>query len=427
MQHNIKIERMTYGIDSLGYLDGKVVFAPYGAPGDEVEVQVEQTKPDYLRARINKVLKPSDVRVESPCPNFPECGGCHWLHIHPETQRTEKEAYLKFLLKPLNPKLVYPLEPLSQTSYRNKMELKIARKEDGRFILGNYRYHSHDVVSLRGCIVQDKANMELYESLDALLNNPANEQLALSAEQIVVRTLGTQQHALMQMKTAPSEESLVALRTFFDTTDRLSRLEVSGSGTTHLVQVRDRGQFNFMERNWIVSPRSFFQNNLEGAESILFTLSTIYGSVPQKGKLLDLYCGCGAQTLHLESRFEEVYAIESNEDSYQDAIKNQRLRTSSRAKFLCRKVETIFGTPITKGIITAVHLNPPRSGLSTRAIRGMSGIKPKTVTYLSCNPITFKRDAQALIGMGYVLENVHSFDLFPGTYHVEVLGVFSRW
>ena len=74
----------------------------------------------------------------------------------------------------------------------------------------------------------------------------------------------------------------------------------------------------------------------------------------------------------------------------------------------------------------AAILNPPRTGLSQRVMRGLMGVKPRMMTYLSCNPMTFKRDAHAIIQMGYKLEQVYAFDLFPGTFHLEILGVFSR-
>jgi len=73
-----------------------------------------------------------------------------------------------------------------------------------------------------------------------------------------------------------------------------------------------------------------------------------------------------------------------------------------------------------------VHLNPPRTGMSQRVLRGLSGIKPRIITYLSCNPMTYRRDAKAIRQMGYKLESVYSFDLFPGTFHMETLSLFVR-
>ncbi len=422
---NILIERMTYGIDALGHLNGKVVFVPYGAPGDKVKIRVTEEKTDYLRGEIEEIVEKSGERRTSPCPNFPECGGCHWLHMYPEAQRREKEEALRFILKPLAPEHVYPMEPLPMTGYRNKMELKVAVEGD-RVVLGNFRYHSHDVVSMKGCIVQCKPNLEVYDSLDVHMNKPEQLALAGNINSIIIRTLAPQQHCAFLLKSAPTQEMLTSMQTFFDQTESLSRLEAHSDMGNHLTLVREKGPFSFMGRNWRVSPNSFFQNNLEGSEAILHTLLSIYQGSQQKGKFIDLYCGCGTQTFLLESLFEEVHGVECNISSYQDALAYQKTRTSSKSHFICKKAETIFNSPITKGVIAALHMNPPRTGISQRVLRGLSGIKPRLITYLSCNPMTFRRDAKAIKQMGYRLDSVYSFDLFPGTFHMETLSVFIR-
>jgi 23S rRNA (uracil1939-C5)-methyltransferase len=421
----VSIEKMTYGIDSLGHLNGKVIFVPYGAPGDKVKVRICEEKADYLRGEIEEIIEKSPERRNPPCPNFPACGGCHWLHVNPETQRREKEDALGFILKPLAPGHIYPMEPLPISRYRNKMELKVAIDGD-RVILGNYQFRSHDVVSIKGCVVQCSENMQIYERLDAFMNLPEQKSLAANIRTIVARTLAPQQHCAFYLKDAPSAEMLASMQAFFDQTESLSRLEAHSDMGNHLTLVREKQPFNFMKRNWRVSPSSFFQNNLEGAEAILHTLLSIYQSFQHKGKFIDLYCGCGIQTFLLEQLFEEAYGVECNISSYQDALAYQKTRTSSKTRFICRKSETIFNTPVTKGVIAALHLNPPRTGISQRVLRGLSGIKPRIITYLSCNPMTFKRDAKAIKQMGYKLESVYSFDLFPGTFHMETLSLFVR-
>ena len=422
----VLIEKMTYGIDSLAHTeDGKVIFMPYGAPGDKVNYKITEDKSDYLRGEILEIIEQSPDRRNSPCQNFPECGGCHWLHMQTEAQRREKEEILDFILKPMSPGRIYPMEPLPDRNYRNKMELKVALDGD-KVILGNYRYHSHDVVSMHGCIVQCQANLAVYEQLVTHINNPQQRALAENTQNIVIRTLEPQQHCAFYLSTPPTQDMLVSMQAFFDQTESLSRLEAHSDSGNHLTLVREKGMFNFMKRNWRISVNSFFQNNLEGAEAILHTLISLYQAYQHKGKLLDLYCGCGTQTFLLESLFEEVYGVESNISSYQDALAFQKTRPSSRAKFICRKAETIFNTPMTKGVIAALHLNPPRTGISQRVMRGLSGIKPRIITYLSCNPTTFKRDAKAIRQMGYKLESVYSFDLFPGTFHMETLSLFIR-
>lgn len=425
----VTIEKMTYGIDSLGHLeDGKVFFAPYGAVGDTVNLEIIEDKHDYVRTEIKEIVVKSPNRRVSPCPNFPECGGCHWLHMNPEFQRREKEEILNFIIKPLGVKQVYPMEPLPERSYRNKMELKVSVGENG-VVVGNYKYRSHEVVSIKGCIVQCPENMAVYDKLCEMLNKPENLEFAKNIKTIVVRTLSPQQHCGFFLEEPPTEAMSAAMQSFFDECGSLSRLEAhseSSDDSNALTLVREKGMFNFMKRNWRVSLNSFFQNNLEGAEAILHTLLSIYQASPQKGKLLDLYCGCGTQTFLLEHLFDEVYAVESNASSYQDAIAFQKTRSNSKTKLICRRAESIFNTQATKGVIAAVHLNPPRVGLSSKVTRGLSGIKPKMITYLSCNPMTFRRDAKNIRQLGYKLESINSFDLFPGTFHMETLGLFVR-
>ena len=275
------------------------------------------------------------------------------------------ENVLNFITKALNPNRIYPMEPLPMRGYRNKMELKVAFQEDGSVILGNYSYNSHDVVSLRGCVVQCYENMVLYEKLLEFANKPENRETMENIHTITVRTLGEQQHCTFAVKVpTSSEEALAPFKKFFDENESLSRLEVYGEVGNLLTQMRDKKPFNFMNRNWRISPNSFFQNNLEGAEAILHTLISTYSAYQHKGKFLDLYCGCGIQTFLLESLFEEVYAVECNLSSFQDALAHQKTRNSSKVNFLCKKVEAIFTTPITKGVIAAIHLNPPRTGIS---------------------------------------------------------------
>ena len=95
----VLIEKMTYGIDSLAHTeDGKVIFMPYGAPGDKVNYKITEDKSDYLRGEILEIIEQSPDRRNSPCQNFPECGGCHWLHMQTEAQRREKEEILDYEL-----------------------------------------------------------------------------------------------------------------------------------------------------------------------------------------------------------------------------------------------------------------------------------------------------------------------------------------
>eukprot|EP00927_Polykrikos_kofoidii_P079563 TRINITY_DN76344_c0_g1_i1.p1 TRINITY_DN76344_c0_g1~~TRINITY_DN76344_c0_g1_i1.p1 ORF type:complete len:505 (-),score=41.39 TRINITY_DN76344_c0_g1_i1:83-1597(-) len=74
-----------------------------------------------------------------------------------------------------------------------------------------------------------------------------------------------------------------------------------------------------------------------------------------------------------------------------------------------------------------VVVDPPRSGLGREAIRRLaSAASVRTLLYLSCSPRSFCEDAEGLVGGGFSLDGLRCYDSFPGTAHVELLGVFVR-
>jgi len=61
--------------------DGKVIFVDYALPGDEVKAFVYKSKKDVGIARIEELLKPSELRQDPFCEHFQTCGGCRWQHV----------------------------------------------------------------------------------------------------------------------------------------------------------------------------------------------------------------------------------------------------------------------------------------------------------------------------------------------------------
>ena len=67
--------------NALARVDDMVVFVPFGAPGDRVDIKIEKKKKSYAQGRIAAMRKPSDIRVTPPCRHFTVCGGCRWQHL----------------------------------------------------------------------------------------------------------------------------------------------------------------------------------------------------------------------------------------------------------------------------------------------------------------------------------------------------------
>ena len=78
---HIEISDVAAEGNSLAKVDGMVVFIPYGAPGDIVDVKLTKKKKNYAEGRIVAMLKKGDIRVEPKCSHFTVCGGCRWQHL----------------------------------------------------------------------------------------------------------------------------------------------------------------------------------------------------------------------------------------------------------------------------------------------------------------------------------------------------------
>jgi 23S rRNA (uracil1939-C5)-methyltransferase len=80
-----------------------------------------------------------------------------------------------------------------------------------------------------------------------------------------------------------------------------------------------------------------------------------------------------------------------------------------------------------------VVLDPPRAGLGAEASLRLAELGAEEIVYLSCDPSTLARDLAVLTNsvrkpkeisapsVRYEIGEVHFFDLFPQTFHIETL------
>ena len=71
-----------------------------------------------------------------------------------------------------------------------------------------------------------------------------------------------------------------------------------------------------------------------------------------------------------------------------------------------------------------MFLDPPRKGCDKTALETILEIKPKRIVYVSCNPATLARDLK-ILEEKYELKDVSICDMFPFTYHCEVVTVLN--
>lgn len=166
----------------MGHADGKAVFVPFAAPGDDLDVEITADHKGFSEARILAMVEPAACRVKPRCPVFGRCGGCQWQHLnYSEQLRWKREILLETLsrvAKVKGPNVLETLASPKQWHYRNRMMLHVDSK--GR--VGYYRARSKDVVEFDECFIAEE---ELNEEM-----NRRREEIGRRDRGIALRSSG---------------------------------------------------------------------------------------------------------------------------------------------------------------------------------------------------------------------------------------------
>ena len=144
----VEIQKLVFGGDGLARHEGKVVFVPFAAPGDRLEVRVTEQKKNYLRGAITNILTPGPARTAPICPHFGSCGGCQWQHIDYACQAESKRRILEETFHhrfPESRSLPISMEPSPKAyGYRSRARIQLRGTGDDS-VTGFFRHRSHQV------------------------------------------------------------------------------------------------------------------------------------------------------------------------------------------------------------------------------------------------------------------------------------------
>ena len=163
------------------------------------------------------------------------------------------------------------------------------------------------------------------------------------------------------------------------------------------------------EFTYTLAPSSFFQVNRHLLSTMLHLVTGHASRVKRKRVAVDLYAGVGFFTQPLKKLFAQVIAVEGAADPHASS----EIVESPVEDFEIPEADFIF-------------LDPPRSGTRKSVVESIARRAREMVCYLSCDPVTFSRDASRLIASGWRLATLDLIDLFPNTHHVETLASFER-
>ena len=384
------VEKLVYGGEGLGRVDGRVVLAPFVLPGERIRAEAEREKPGLVRARPVEVLQAAPERVAAACPYFARCGGCHYQHAPYEVQLQAKRAILAEELRrvgKIEPPETIEIIAGEPWGYRNRVQLHI---EGGR--LGYWEARSHKLCPIDRCPIGSPKLNSTIGSLNTMLRDARWPRFVRALE------IFTDEE---QVQLNVIESSQPVARRFFEWCAEQIPGFVSGA-------LDYRGRFR-------VSGNSFFQAN----RFLLDQLTETALEQAEGDSALELYAGVGLFSLPLGGRFRDVTAVESGSAAARDLQFN--LTRAGHASVLVKK-GTAEEHLATLGIAPDfVLLDPPRSGLGKTVVQRLAELRPHRLCLVSCDPATLARDLAGLLAAGYRIEKMTLVDLFPQTYHLETV------
>jgi 23S rRNA (uracil1939-C5)-methyltransferase len=441
----LSIDSLAYGGNGVARLNGFVVFVRRGLPGDTVRARVTKVKRNHAEALAVEVLQPGPQRVDAPCAHYPACGGCRFQDLAYEAQVAAKEEQFADALRRIGGIAEPPLEPIvpavDQFHYRNKVEYSFTQTPNGPALGFHKAGRWDEVLQIDRCwissdtsnalrdAVRDWARAEKLEPYDQAEHTGYLRHL-------VIREGRNTEQALVQLVTAPGErfdrdELVEVLRRFPEVRSihwavNETQAEVTNLPTT-LLWGEDAIEEELCGLRFRVRPNAFLQTNTKMAER-LYELAGEYAALTGNETVYDLYCGIGSIGLTMASQALTVWGVEVSEESVACALENADLNGIANAAFFAGEVgASLEELRERAGPPDVLVVDPPRAGLSGKALRRAARLEAPRFVYVSCNPTTLAGNVKELErDWGYRLERVRPVDMFPHTPHVESVALLTR-
>ena len=358
----LKIGDIAFGGEGVGRAGEFVVFVPFVAVGELVEVELKEVKKRFARSKLLRVIEPSPDRVAPECRYFGDCGGCQYQHLAYSAQLKLKHKQIADLMERIGhfpATVIDPVTPCpSPYGYRNRIMIRSQWDKFKQGLnIGFIRADNRLVVDIEECKIAEPA---------------LNEQIQ-----------GVRRHP------PPKGGLKVVLR------------------------VEPQG--------WQIPRDSFFQNNFHLLPNLV---QSVRGQLTACGSrfLVDAYCGVGFFSLELADLVERFVGIEIDAMAIKAARLNAAAKFRSNGEFVSGRVEELLPALLEKfpPETTSLIIDPPRTGCPPALLELLCNKRLAQVIYISCHPATLARDLNILSGSGvYQLVRLAPLDMFPQTQHVE--------
>lgn len=403
---------MIVTIDRLGHLGHGIAPGPIYVPGTLPGEVVEGT-PEGDRLIDPKIVTPSVNRVKPPCRHARACGGCQLQHASDAFVAGWKQEVVANALAAQGLNTTFLSLVTSPTRSRRRATLS-ARRTKGGVLMGFHARASDTIVEIPDCRLLHPGILAAFPGLQALVQAGGSRRTELSL--LVTLTRGGPDVVVTGGK--PLDSGLRMDLARLVETHAFSRLTWDGE----TVALRDRPALDMGTATVVPPAGAFLQATPEGEAALLRGVRQALGA--QK-RVVDLFSGIGTFTLPLAQEMD-AHAVEG------DAAMVKALDLAARNTPNLRRISTetrdLFRRPLEPdelSAFTGAVIDPPRAGAEAQT-ESLARSTVPVIAAVSCNPVTFARDARMLVQAGYSLDWVQVVDQFRWSTHVELVARFAR-
>lgn len=373
-------------------------------PGEEVEVLTDGSA---------RIITPVADRVKPPCRHFKSCGGCAVQHASDEFVATWKTKIVERAMTARD--LPFPFRTLHTSPPQSRRRARLAgRRTKKGAMVGFHGKASDTLIEVPDCQLLLPSIRAGFPALEALTIIAASRKSEVNLT--VTDTLG-------------------GLDVFVETERELTgqlRIELAGLAEQHnlarlawnddVVVTRKAPEQAFGAAKVAPPAGAFLQATREGEAALV---AAVIEATKGAKRCIDLFSGAGTFSLPL-AKFSEVHAVEGSSDMLETLDRGWRHATG--LKTVTTETRDLFRRPLEPDELAKYDvavLDPPRAGAEAQ-IATLCASKLKRTVMVSCNPVTFARDAAAMIDAGFVVEWIDVVDQFRWSPHVELVGYFTR-
>ena len=403
------------------------------------------------------------VDPKSPCSIMKACGGCTALNRPYKKQLAAKQAAMEELFAALCEREGITVDPIrgmdvtlgdpgkypAPRGFRHKAATPFAPGKGGAVRCGFFERGTHRIVAVPECPVEAPGARQILNGIAReaeRLHIPAfNEDKHLGLLRYAVVRCGWHTDQIM-ITLVTAQRDLPHAQEFFEAIAALDPRIVTVAQNingrpgnailgeeTHIVYGAECMRDQLLGCEFDISPTAFYQTNPQQTE-LLYQLAIDGMDLHQGDVLMDAYCGSGTIGLCAAKEAQNkgvgimLLGVERNPAGIADARRNAELNGLARSAWFMADDATdyILDAADNNERIDVLSIDPPRAGSTPEFLEAACALRPRRITYISCNPVTQERDLHQLLDGGYRLLKITPVDMFPHTDHTETVAVLSR-